>query len=98
MHSTSSARSAEAVPRSTLVDHFYRIDPSMDPREVFERLSDVLRHLSAQLTIITGEGHETFSCYNQELQHQFLFGCYRQASEAVDLLKVVGPAVYRATH
>lgn len=98
MHATSIHRAAEAATGATLVDHTYRIDPSMDARDVYERLSDVVLHLRAQLTLITGGGQDTFRGFDAAMQDQYLYGCARQAQEVADLLKLVGPAVYRRTH
>ncbi len=98
MHSTSSTCSPEVVASAPLVDHTCRIDPSMDARDVYERLSDVVLHLRAQLTLITGGGQDTFRGFDAAMQDQYLYGCARQAQEVADLLKVVGPAVYRPTH
>lgn len=99
MNSTPSTSAVEAAAASTVtVDHFYRLGQETSPIATIDRLADVLTHLHAQLVMITGNGHESFAEYSDAIQASYLYGCSKQAQEAVDLLRVVAPAVCRTAH
>ncbi len=98
MNSTPSTRSEEAAASTVAIDHFYRLGQETSPGATIDRLADVLAHLHAQLVMITGNGHENFAEYSDEIQASYLYGCSKQAQEAVDLLRAVAPAVYRTAH
>lgn len=48
--------------------------------------------------MISGGGYENFMSYSEQIQANYLYGCSKQAQEAVDLLRIVHPAVYRSEH
>lgn len=100
MNSTPSTSAVEAAAAPTVtVDHFYRLSQeTTSPMATIDRLADVLAHLHAQLVMITGNGHENFAEYSDAIQASYLYGCSKQAQEAVDLLRVVAPAVCRTAH
>lgn len=96
--STPAASNREALSLSPVIDSFYQPGVLTDVRDAADRLSSVLDHLLAQLAMISGGGYENFMSYSEQIQANYLYGCSKQAQEAVDLLRIVHPAVYRSEH
>ena len=52
----------------------------------FDVLCRKLSVLSANMHMATGDGFETFSNYNDKIQHNYLWGCSLLADECLEIM------------
>lgn len=70
------------------------VSESSNMRSAFEALTDRLSHLESSLSMIYGEGLETFMLHSDQQKDSYLCGCTRLAQEALEFLQQLEPAVY----
>lgn len=66
----------------------------LPPSEAYEDLRMLLRHLRAQMILISGDGLEVFDTMNSELKDGLLYGCATQAALALTLMDAMAPSIY----
>lgn len=64
----------------------YQLNPEASDTELCDQLAARLDQLSAMLTIVTGNGFETFSRWNDEIQCNYLWACNMISDECRDLV------------
>lgn len=62
----------------------YQLNPSADNSEIYDQLSARLSQLTAMLTMVHGNGFESFSQWNDEIQDNYLWACTMLATECRD--------------
>lgn len=70
----------------------YQLRPEADQAEILEQLDTRLTQLSAMLTIVYGNGGETFRVWNDDIQDNFLWACQMLALECKDLAGHLKPS------
>lgn len=65
----------------------YCINPEIKVSEIDDLISARLLQLNALLSVVTGDGVETFHNYNDMTKEYFLWACLNMVSEVEELFK-----------
>lgn len=66
-----------------------------DTRKNCDALTGRLAQLQAQITLIAGEGLESFQCMNDELQSEYLWGVRHGLDECKELAEQIASDVFK---
>ena len=67
---------------------------ALPPSDAYEELRMLLRHLRAQMILISGDGLEGFDTLAADLKDSLLYGCATQTSQALVLMDAIAPSIY----